>query len=94
MVLHGVGANPDRTWEYRHSNERATNWLRDEHMLPSYVRNARIMRYGYESRWYGDGAVTKRLSAVSEELLYALKRERKVYLDSIEILSFLYGTDG
>ncbi|KAL9119679.1 MAG: hypothetical protein Q9187_003763 [Circinaria calcarea] len=77
VVVHGLGANPDSTWEYRHSDERITNWLQDQHMLPSYVQKARIMRFGYDSRWYGNKAVLTRLSPVSEDLLLGLKRERK-----------------
>lgn len=55
-------------------------------MLPSYVPKARILRYGYDSRWYGDAAVSTRLSAVSEELLGGLIRKRRVCLDSIGVL--------
>ena len=93
MVVHGLGANPDSTWEFRHSPEYVTNWLQDEHMLPKKIRYARIMRFGYDSRWYGDESVMTRLSAVSEELLQDLVRIRKVSLDSTDALPILQDTE-
>lgn len=30
-----------------------TNWLTDATMLPELAPNARIMRYGYKSQWFG-----------------------------------------
>lgn len=50
-------------------------------MLPFDVPNARIMRYGYESQWFGDDKVdTVRLKAstVAQQLLQELKFERVV----------------
>jgi hypothetical protein len=47
-------------------------------MLPAVAPNARIMRYGYESQWFGQEAVQQSASTVAERLLRALKRERKV----------------
>jgi hypothetical protein len=50
-------------------------------MLPEAVPNARIMRYGYESRWFGDDTVdTVRLkaSSIAPQLLQELDIEREV----------------
>jgi hypothetical protein len=47
-------------------------------MLPAVVPNARIMRYGYQSQWFGKEAMQQSASTVAERLLRALKRKRKV----------------
>ena len=47
-------------------------------MLPAVAPDARIMRYGYESQWFGQEAMQQSVSTVAERLLRALKRERKV----------------
>ena len=54
------------------------DWLQDEQMLPAIAPNARIMRYGYESNWFGKDAIQTRVSNVAERLLSALKRYREV----------------
>ena len=53
------------------------NWLEHIDMLPQAVPSARIMRFGYESRWFGKDAVRQRLSAVAERLLRSLLAYRK-----------------
>jgi hypothetical protein len=47
-------------------------------MLPAVAPNARIMRYGYQSQWFGKEAMQQSVSTVAERLLRALKRKRKV----------------
>jgi hypothetical protein len=47
-------------------------------MLPAVAPNARIMRYGYQSQWFGKEAMQQSASTVAERLLRALKRKRKV----------------
>jgi hypothetical protein len=81
VAIHGIGAHPDDTWC---KNVGATespqwvNWLDDEEMLPAVAPNARIMRYGYQSQWFGEGAMRQKASTVAERLLLALKRKREV----------------
>ncbi|KAH7119982.1 hypothetical protein B0J11DRAFT_401163, partial [Dendryphion nanum] len=50
-----------------------------EAMLPAVVPHARIMRYGYQSQWFGEGAMRQRVSQVAQRLLLALKRNRKEF---------------
>ena len=53
-------------------------------MLPQALPRARIMRFGYNSQWFGENAIKQRLSTVAEALLRALRAERKVlgiYID-------------
>lgn len=47
-------------------------------MLPTVVPEARILRYGYESAWFGRDAMRQKVSTVAKRLLVSLRRERKV----------------
>lgn len=82
MAIHGIGAHPDHTWSKNVRPDskvpQYVNWLKDEDMLPSVAPNARIMRYGYESGWFGDDAIRQKVSTVAKRFLVALKREREV----------------
>ncbi|KAK4985799.1 hypothetical protein LTR50_005705 [Elasticomyces elasticus] len=51
-------------------------------MLPSVVPNARIMRYGYESRWFGQDAIRQKVCTVANRFLLALQRKRKALLEA------------
>jgi hypothetical protein len=67
VAVHGLGANPNRTWTYRQdvasksstadssgveSNNRETMWLKD--LLPQQVPMSRIMTFNYASEWLRD----------------------------------------
>ncbi|KAK7177719.1 hypothetical protein PSPO01_16226 [Paraphaeosphaeria sporulosa] len=81
VAIHGIGAHPDDTWcksVGTPENPRWVNWLDEKDMLPAAVPNARIMRYGYQSQWFGEGAVRQNVSTVAKRLLLALMRKRKV----------------
>lgn len=54
------------------------NWLKDENMLPKVVPNAQIIRYGYESQWFGEEAISQKVPTVAQRLLLSLKRNREV----------------
>jgi hypothetical protein len=47
-------------------------------MLPSAVPNARIMRYGYMSNWFGADAIRTNVTNLAQRLLSAIKRDRNV----------------
>lgn len=47
-------------------------------MLPVVAPNARIMRYGYQSQWFGKEAMQQNVSTVAGRLLLQLRRKRKV----------------
>ena len=81
LAVHGIGAHPDRTW-----TSGDVNWLRDEHMLPQAIPNARILRFGYESQWLGKDAIQQRLSLVADQMLRGLMESRKVSNGCLEIL--------
>ena len=72
IAVHGIGADPDRTW-----TTNKGNLLKDRHMLPESIPNSRIMRFGYASQWLGKEAINQRLPLVSEQLLHSLVGFRK-----------------
>lgn len=83
VAVHGIGAHPDDTWckdvkEDASSTTRSVNWLKDPELLPSVMKDARIMRYGYHSQWFGRDALQQNASRVAPDLLDALQRKRKV----------------
>lgn len=81
VAIHGIGAHPVDTWCKKVGTGETShyvNWLEKEDMLPSVVPNARIMRYGYMSRWYGDDAIRQKTTTVADRLLISLKRVRRV----------------
>lgn len=82
VAIHGIGAHPDDTWckdvgTYENGS-LCVNWLKDKKMLPSQVPNARILRYGYMSQWFGANAIRQKTATVADRLLRALKRDRKI----------------
>ena len=81
VAIHGIGAHPDDSWCKNVSKDASpqwVNWLHKEDMLPAVAPNARIMRYGYQSQWFGEGAMRQKASTVAQRLLLALQRKRKV----------------
>jgi hypothetical protein len=65
---------------------KATNWLETADMLPKVIPRARIMRFGYESCWFGETAVNQRLLTIAQALLQCLVTEREVSLCPIVLL--------
>jgi hypothetical protein len=52
-------------------------------MLPAAIPKARIMRFGYESLWYGPNAVKQRVHNIAYDLLLRLNMEREVQSNDI-----------
>jgi hypothetical protein len=81
VAVHGIGAHPDDSWCKNvgtAESPRWVNWLVEENMLPAIAPHTRIMRYGYESQWFGEGAMRQKVSTVAQRLLLALRRKREV----------------
>ncbi|KAI0421679.1 hypothetical protein F5X98DRAFT_250845 [Xylaria grammica] len=80
IAVHGIGAHPDDTWcktIKRDGNECKINWLADKEMLPAVLPDARIMRFGAKTQWFGEYSIKTSTSNVAELLLGALSRYRK-----------------
>lgn len=77
-----MGAHPNYTWcEQVDSDDGqvcVNHWLKDERFLPAAVPHARIMGYGYNSRWFGKDAIKTKMSDISQSFLVELKDCRKV----------------
>jgi hypothetical protein len=81
VAVHGIGAHPDDSWCKNVGAAecpRRVNWLDEADMLPAVAPHARIMRYGYQSQWFGEGAMRQKASTVAQRLLLALRRRRQV----------------
>lgn len=74
-----MGAHPDDTWCQKIDGNKI-NWLGDQRFLPAVVPRARIMRYGYNSRWFGKEATRTKTSDISQAFLLDLKEFREVSL--------------
>ncbi|KAF5012594.1 hypothetical protein FDECE_1361 [Fusarium decemcellulare] len=74
VAVHGIGVNPNSTWSHRKTK---TNWLSDENMLPQVLPKARIMAFGYDSVWYGEGGGKRTLEGVATKLLNELMWKRE-----------------
>jgi len=81
VAIHGLGAHPDDSWcknVGKKEEPQWVNWLIEDTMLPAVATHARIMRYGYQSGWFGEETMQQTVSTVAERLLRTLKRKRKV----------------
>ena len=72
--LHGLGAHPDYAWIDRTTGKQV-HWLKDEDMLPRVVPNARILRYGYNAKWFGEDSVKSRIKDMAQSFLYSLDND-------------------
>ncbi|THX69509.1 hypothetical protein D6D04_10253 [Aureobasidium pullulans] len=83
VAIHGLGAHPDDTWCKNIGTPESpqwVNWLKDPDMLPSIASSARIMRYGYESAWFGSETIKQSTTDAAEEFLDDLKSLRKAMI--------------
>ncbi|KAK4160854.1 hypothetical protein QBC43DRAFT_244760 [Cladorrhinum sp. PSN259] len=94
VAIHGIGAHPDRTWTGRGPADKRVNWLKDPDMLPKAVPTARIMRFGYESTWFGSDKVEPKktyVSDVAEMLLKQLELNRRNTTRPVIFVAHSYG---
>ncbi|KAL3295109.1 nb-arc domain-containing protein [Colletotrichum asianum] len=76
VAVHGIMADPNTTWTHKKTN---TNWLSDPSMLPESLKGhkARIMSFGYDSRWFGKDSTRQSLYNLVEDFLYQLNQTRE-----------------
>ncbi|KAK5562080.1 hypothetical protein LTR43_012325, partial [Exophiala xenobiotica] len=85
VAVHGLGAHPGDTRSKKRGEggeDRWVNWLQEEKMLPVVILNARIMRYGYKSDWFGPDAIEQSARTVAPRLLFSLRWKRKAVCDA------------
>ncbi|KAI9678426.1 MAG: hypothetical protein M1829_002024 [Trizodia sp. TS-e1964] len=75
VFVHGLGGNPYDTWTYKNPE---VFWPAD--LLPSVVKNARILTYGYDADVYTfmGGATKDRIHNHAETMLSRLAANRSV----------------
>jgi hypothetical protein len=73
VAVHGIGADPYYSWV-----TQQVHWLENLEMLPQQFPAARIMSFGYESQWFGEGAIKVSLKSVAGDLVADLHEVRKV----------------
>ncbi|KAM3421072.1 hypothetical protein BST61_g1486 [Cercospora zeina] len=85
VAIHGMGAHPDDTGAVLKDGARDSknpdsyvNWLTDQRLLPAVLPNARIMRYGYVSTWFGGEMVQTRSRKIAKGFLTSLLEARKI----------------
>ncbi|THY80180.1 hypothetical protein D6C93_10020 [Aureobasidium pullulans] len=66
VAIHGLGAHPDDTW--------------CKNIGTPETSNVRIMRYGYESAWFGSDAIKQSTTDAAEEFLDDLKGLREAMI--------------
>ncbi|KAH8723331.1 hypothetical protein GQ44DRAFT_804448 [Phaeosphaeriaceae sp. PMI808] len=78
VAIHTHQAHPDDTWCKNTGSQdlpQHKNWLQD--MLPAIAPKARVMRYGYQSQWFGKEAMLLGVRTVAQRLLVALQRTHR-----------------
>ncbi|CEJ81146.1 hypothetical protein VHEMI01291 [[Torrubiella] hemipterigena] len=74
VCVHGLGAHPHWSWIGKNQKTKEeVNWIKDANMLPAAIPKARILRYGYDSQWVGEGTASKNsVEARAHDLLLKL----------------------
>ena len=54
------------------------DWIEHEWMLPSFMKMARIMKFGYDSLWSRGSPIDTEVVDIAETLLFALLCIREV----------------
>ncbi|KAH7370012.1 ankyrin repeat-containing domain protein [Rhexocercosporidium sp. MPI-PUGE-AT-0058] len=80
VAVPGLGADP--TGSFISEEGSRFDWLTDEKDgILSEITTARVLKYGYDSRWLGDNALRQTLGNVAEQLLVSLVAARKDHED-------------
>ncbi|KAI9658357.1 MAG: hypothetical protein M1821_002490 [Bathelium mastoideum] len=80
VAVHGIGAHPDDTWCKNVGTKEEpqhVNWLSNQEMLPAVAIRARILRFGYDSSWFGRDPIREKVPSIAQRLLFSLRRKRK-----------------
>ncbi|KAL2066570.1 hypothetical protein VTL71DRAFT_2641 [Oculimacula yallundae] len=76
IAVPGLGADPKTS--FISEDDGGFDWLKDEREgILSEFKTARVLKYGYESRWMGTEAINQSLGNVAEHFLVCLANARK-----------------
>ncbi|KAH7324347.1 ankyrin repeat-containing domain protein [Stachybotrys elegans] len=77
VAIHGLGANPETSWEYKEEDGKVFNWLIDQNGLKKDFPRARVLQLAYGSAYRGAFKMKQYMSNLAEELLSLLQLNRE-----------------
>lgn len=80
MAVHGLGGGVRRTWTAR---QNKVCWLEDADFLPKYIKNARVLAWGYNASYSsltGENPSQYRIHDHAHTLVANLAADRRVRL--------------
>jgi len=81
FAVHGLDTSSERTWvayeKQGDAGSRSVDWLRDEDMLPHFVRQARIFTYDWNAATFSN-ASGQYFHSHAETFLDQLEKHRRV----------------
>jgi hypothetical protein len=75
IAVHGLGAIPSFSWKARGAEQ---SWLEDPKMLTQAMPYARVLRFGYDSIWFGRRPVRNSVTNVARILNEEIRSKRLV----------------
>lgn len=78
MAVHGLGGGVRRTWTAR---QNKVCWLEDADFLPKYIKNARVLAWGYNASYSsltGENPSQNRIHDHAHTLVANLAADRRV----------------
>jgi hypothetical protein len=95
VAIHGLATQAPRTWlaymNGKDDEEGSVNWLGDDTMLPSVVKDARILSYNWNAYYTGERASADALIGQADQLLLSLYDNRQKTVSCVqETFAFSY----
>lgn len=84
MAVHGINGDRQRTWS---SNTSKVCWLNHPDLLPSYIKNSRVLTWGYNANvtsYKGRSTSADRIMQHAQTLIAQLQADREVGLFTVE----------
>ncbi|KAJ8111792.1 hypothetical protein ONZ43_g5537 [Nemania bipapillata] len=76
VAVHGLGANPEKSWQYDPGTGQVFDWLQDREGLPNDSPDSRIMRFAYGSAYQGQFKMKQYIGNIAAGLLNHLNLKR------------------
>jgi hypothetical protein len=74
----GLGADPDKSWEWPVPEDNGFNWLKSDNGLAKVFPQARVLLYNYRSAWKGKFKAKQAMEDLGKSLLTGLLSVREV----------------